>query len=55
VHFPDLAAEMVTDLAVIVPFFDFPVTVRHSPTLTEDRVVLTASENEVVAVQLTVV
>jgi hypothetical protein len=55
VHFPDLGAETVTDLAVIVPFFDEPVTVRHLPTLTDDRVTLTVWENDVVAVQLTVV
>jgi hypothetical protein len=41
VHFPELAAEMVTDVAVIVPFLDFPVTVRHSPTVTEDKAVAT--------------
>jgi hypothetical protein len=46
---------MVTDLAVIVPFLDEPVTVRHSPTLTEDRAVVTVWENEVEAVHFTVV
>jgi hypothetical protein len=55
VHFPELEVEMVTDVAVIVPFLDFPVMVRHSPTLTEDKVVVTVWENDVEDVQFTVV
>jgi hypothetical protein len=46
---------MLTDFAVMVPFLDVPVTVRQSPTATEESEVVTVWENEVEAVQSTVV
>jgi hypothetical protein len=51
----DEGDEMLTEVAVIFPLLDVPVTVTQSPTATADSAVVTVCVNVVDAVQFTVV